>query len=172
MSIKHTVRVSLTYEVPTVAPTSEDAQDTLHDAMARLEFLGQHPVYMESEVLSSVPVALNCIPVYVYSNPGLRGCANGGITEQVDTLYLEVQDGHIQLPDEDPRILQLVNREFCGKKYMYTTARNPHVPEGMAGPMFGGNFVFTSDSRFPSAQPIAVHDRYESVEQYCSMFND
>jgi hypothetical protein len=28
--------------------------------------------------------------------------------------------------------------------------------------MFGGNFVYTSDSRFPSNSPIAVHDRVES----------
>jgi hypothetical protein len=28
--------------------------------------------------------------------------------------------------------------------------------------MFGGNFIHTSDSRFPSSAPIAVHDRVES----------
>jgi hypothetical protein len=30
------------------------------------------------------------------------------------------------------------------------------------GPMFGGNFVYTSDSRFPNKYPIPVHDRWES----------
>lgn len=29
---------------------------------------------------------------------------------------------------------------------------------------FGGNFIYTSDGRFPSKQPIAVHDRVESQE--------
>ena len=33
-------------------------------------------------------------------------------------------------------------------------------PSGMAGPMFGGNFVYSSDSRLPR-EPIPVHDRYE-----------
>lgn len=28
--------------------------------------------------------------------------------------------------------------------------------------MFGGNFVYTSDSRFPSEYPIKIHDRYEA----------
>jgi hypothetical protein len=28
-------------------------------------------------------------------------------------------------------------------------------------PMFGGNFVYSSDARFPSDQPIHVHDRFE-----------
>jgi hypothetical protein len=27
--------------------------------------------------------------------------------------------------------------------------------------MFGGHFIYTSDSRFPSEQPIHVHDRFE-----------
>jgi len=27
--------------------------------------------------------------------------------------------------------------------------------------MFGGNFLYTSDSRFPSEHPIAIHDRVE-----------
>jgi len=27
--------------------------------------------------------------------------------------------------------------------------------------MFGGNFAWSSDSRFPSAQPIKIHDRHE-----------
>lgn len=26
---------------------------------------------------------------------------------------------------------------------------------------FGGNFIWSSDSRFPSRQPIALHDRFE-----------
>lgn len=30
-----------------------------------------------------------------------------------------------------------------------------------AGPMFGGAFVYTTDSRFPSRQPIPLHDRWE-----------
>ena len=32
--------------------------------------------------------------------------------------------------------------------------------------MFGGNFVYTSDSRFPSDYPIPIHDRFETQEQY------
>ena len=39
----------------------------------------------------------------------------------------------------------------------------------MAGPMFGGNFVYSSDSRFArlnDGRPIPVHDRYETWEDY------
>jgi hypothetical protein len=30
--------------------------------------------------------------------------------------------------------------------------------------MFGGCFLWTSDGRFPSPHPIALHDRWESPE--------
>ena len=36
----------------------------------------------------------------------------------------------------------------------------------LCGPMFGGAFIWSSDSRFPSRQPIPVHDRYETPERY------
>lgn len=34
-------------------------------------------------------------------------------------------------------------------------------PKDACGFMFGGNFIYCSDSRFPSEYPIPVHDRYE-----------
>ena len=38
--------------------------------------------------------------------------------------------------------------------------------EGELGPMFGGNFIYSSDSRFPSDSPIKVFDRFESQKLY------
>jgi hypothetical protein len=40
--------------------------------------------------------------------------------------------------------------------------------EKMIGPMFGGNYITTSDSRFKEVcpHPVPVHDRYETQEQY------
>ena len=36
------------------------------------------------------------------------------------------------------------------------------VPYGETGyPMFGGHWIYTSDSRFPFEHPIPVHDRFE-----------
>lgn len=34
------------------------------------------------------------------------------------------------------------------------------------GPMFGGNFVHTSDSRWPFPGPIAIHDRFDTWAAY------
>lgn len=41
-------------------------------------------------------------------------------------------------------------------------------PSGMVGPMFGGNFCYSSDSRFREIcqYPIPIHDRFETVEAY------
>lgn len=43
------------------------------------------------------------------------------------------------------------------------------------GPMFGGRFIWTSDSRFgeavgagPFGQPVKLHDRYETREEYAT----
>lgn len=38
-------------------------------------------------------------------------------------------------------------------------------PTGV-GWMFGGNFIYSSDSRFPNDYPIPVHDRQETKDQY------
>jgi hypothetical protein len=49
----------------------------------------------------------------------------------------------------------------------------PH--NGRVGPMMGGNYAATSDSRFSEATgqygAIAIHDRYETPEQYISLSN-
>lgn len=44
-------------------------------------------------------------------------------------------------------------------------------PEGMVGPMFGGNFVYSMDGRFRavSKYPVPVHDRFETSEQYAML---
>lgn len=40
------------------------------------------------------------------------------------------------------------------------------IPGDKLGPMFGGNFIYSSDSRFPFDHPIHLHDRFETQEQY------
>ena len=34
------------------------------------------------------------------------------------------------------------------------------------GYMFGGNFAYSSDSRFPFDYPLGIHDREETWEEY------
>jgi len=56
--------------------------------------------------------------------------------------------------------LVLVERQLFGEEAWYA------VPAGIyksnKHSMFGGNFIHTSDSRFPGRAPIPVHDRVEA----------
>ena len=62
-------------------------------------------------------------------------------------------------PDENAPEINLVRRTIGGHEYVHA------VPASLAGKqvMFGGNFIYTSDSRFRkiNAYPIPVHDRVE-----------
>lgn len=107
------------------------------------------------------------LPVEVMYNNAYRKCANGGITEQCETLYLVCDKGWFSLPESDPRLIKLVERNLFGlETYVHAEPMNPGDTSSLCGPMAGGNFVYSSDSRFPSLYPVPVHDRYETWEQY------
>lgn len=59
-------------------------------------------------------------------------------TDNCPVLFLEKHyGGYRAVPDSDPSHFHKI------------------------GPMFGGNFVYTSDDRMPTKAPIKVHDRFE-----------
>lgn len=80
---------------------------------------------------------------------------------------LLVGEGVAQVFDEDPKrpTLKLVKRNIFGKEYLHAEPVQTTTP-GWVGWMAGGNFIWSSDSRFPNDYPIAIHDRQESQEQY------
>ena len=47
-----------------------------------------------------------------------------------------------------------------GEDYFYVVPAVEPERHGN-GPMFGGNFCYSSDSRFPFNYPLPIHDRYE-----------
>lgn len=97
----------------------------------------------------------------VYRTLSLKGCSNGGISEQVETVVL-VGPGIPEIFSPKPRMpaVQLV------KTGDYMHVEPVEQPDGMCGPMAGGAFIYTSDSRFPSNYPISLHDRFDTREQY------
>jgi len=88
----------------------------------------------------------------------LGDCTNNGLTSKEDSIILHHGEGLDinMIPDDE---LVLIERTLMGKQ------RNYAVPASIAKSgvhsMFGGNFIYTSDSRFPSDAPISVHDRVE-----------
>ncbi len=95
--------------------------------------------------------------VEVYRGADGRDCSAGGVTGREVSLYVPHHEGNHDAP---PEALRLWPRSKGG-------VRN-FVPEtlekrGFRG-CFGGNFVWTSDSRFRQLygdHPVAVHDRQE-----------
>jgi hypothetical protein len=102
------------------------------------------------------------LPVYVYRS-SLGDCTNRGISSDKEELILTRWEsgGHMincpQLFSGDEtnsvQIIENVPGHHCAIPFVH--------PEGTIGPMFGGNFLYTSDSRFPLMYPVPIHDRFE-----------
>jgi hypothetical protein len=85
---------------------------------------------------------------------------NGGVSSFHDTLLL-VGDGVPEIFEEsyEHPTVKLMTRNVGGRVYKYV---QPLMGENdKTWFMFGGNFVYTSDSRFPNTYPLSIHDRVE-----------
>ena len=101
------------------------------------------------------------ILTFVFRN-SMGDSTNNGLTTREDSIILhhgpDVDLADLTLiPDDE---LVLVERQLFGEDAFYA------VPAGLyknnKHTMFGGNFIHTSDSRFPGRAPIPVHDRVEN----------
>lgn len=83
---------------------------------------------------------------------------NGGVSSFNDTIFL-IGEGVPEVFEENNKypVLKLVRRGT----YLHAEPNWKPTP-GHIGWMMGGNFIYSSDSRFPNDYPIAVHDRQES----------
>ncbi len=100
----------------------------------------------------------------------LRGryeSTNGGVSSKYDSFLIidpSIENGYLESKSTIPE-LKLVRRNLAGREYVHAEPLEP-VKEGNVGYMFGGNFIHTSDSRFPNDYPIPIHDRQETQEDY------
>ena len=99
--------------------------------------------------------------VTVYKMPDCD-CTNKGMSHDKTQLIL-IGEGIPEIFEGDEtNTVVLVERNlksFDGK-YLHVEPvnyDNDHKPWFMAG----GNFIYTSDSRFPNKYPISIHDRVE-----------
>lgn len=97
------------------------------------------------------------LSVDVYKT-GRSDCTNGGISSKTDSLILvgklipEIFEG------DETNLISIKVKIISGKKYFYATPIK--IENGIS--MFGGNFIYSSDSRFPFDHPISLHDRVEA----------
>lgn len=105
------------------------------------------------------------LSVDIYRSGPDSDSTNGGVTGKAKGAILVDPDiDEIFESDENHPALKINKRFLFGRDYL--SAEPLEDKAGLIGPMFGGNFIYTSDSRFPSDYPIPVHDRYETQEQY------
>lgn len=60
---------------------------------------------------------------------------------------------------------RLVKRTIMGTEYLHVEP-TAQPPGGHTSYMAGGCYVHTTDGRFPSRYPLALHDRSETWAQY------
>jgi hypothetical protein len=100
--------------------------------------------------------------VSVLRNAELGESSNGGISSSHDRLLL-VGEGVPEIFKSDGKlpVVKLIRRKIYGSEYLHVEPVEP-VHKGNVGWMAGGNFVHSSDSRFPNRYPISIHDRQET----------
>jgi hypothetical protein len=97
-------------------------------------------------------------------------CTNGGISSKEDSLLLadtvgEAKEHAEKYPHVAHRVLFVCERKVLGFSYVHAEPFNiGQFRRVGSGPMAGGNFVYSTDSRFRDTvcqYPISVHDRME-----------
>ena len=105
---------------------------------------------------------IKCIEVEIYKDR-FGDSSNGGVSRTNDTVLIPHKDGYITVDADNPpeNLCRVVRRRLFGCEYVHVQ------PFGLGGTsMFGGCFVYSSDSRFADAvrnggYPVALHDRVE-----------
>lgn len=106
--------------------------------------------------------------VSIYKNPSYAECSNGGVSQYNDkAILIGAGIPEIFTAGENDLVLKLLPGNLAGTAKIVPL----HQPKGISGPMFGGCFVSTSDSRFSEAVEkicghrfygaVPLHDRFE-----------
>lgn len=104
--------------------------------------------------------------VDVYTS-GHGDCTNGGVTSNHKTVAILCESGPWTAEDAaraEVPMMCMVSRNGYRSAVSCDVDGNVITPTDKAGPMMGGNFIYSSDSRFRqliNEYPLPVHDRFE-----------
>ena len=100
----------------------------------------------------------------IYESKAYGNSSNNGISARFKAVTIVNIDGPFEPSDDAPA----VELKWRGD-YPYLVLAEKPAGAGV-GPMAGGAFVYSSDSRFRrvSPGPVSLHDRYESASDYAS----
>ena len=103
---------------------------------------------------------------YVYNAAHFPDSSNRGISSRCDKVILVGLGKECEIFEPTPErpAVRLVRRTLSGRPYLHVEP--VEQPEGLVGPMAGGTFIYSTDSRFPSPYPISLHDRFETQATY------
>jgi hypothetical protein len=113
---------------------------------------------------NEAPMPTRGILVHVLAPRGLADCTNGGVTSRY-TAFVLIGEGIDEITEasDDTPALCFVRRKIGNHQADYAVPMGVLTdPSLYAGPMMGGNFVYTCDSRMPGRHPLPVHDRFEA----------
>jgi hypothetical protein len=110
--------------------------------------------------------------VSVFRNADLGDSTNGGVSSFFSKFILTGKGlPEIFSPNSDAPELRYCVEEvmpgltrICARPVVNGMVRGVEEHDNRCW-MFGGNFVYTCDSRFPQDFPIPVHDRGETAEE-------
>ena len=89
---------------------------------------------------------------------------NGGISSRYDYLYLYI-DGKVGNTEVDPTDERIIIIKRGSGNYMYAEPINDKNKREV-NYMMGGNWIYSSDGRYPVDYPLPLHDRSETWETY------
>lgn len=102
----------------------------------------------------------SCLTAEVYRS-GLGDCTNGGISAERRSLHIVAKTKGPFEPEDIRECVYIEWRDVMGSRYI--DCKPLYFPKRWY--MMGGNFLYTSDSRFreitETKYPIPIHDRYE-----------
>jgi hypothetical protein len=110
----------------------------------------------------------------IFESKAHGNCSNSGVSSRFKSVTLcpdyDANCGfgipEVFVADTDaPAVVLRAFRVSEDYEYIYAVPVEL-VEKGDGGWMFGGSFIFTSDSRFPARHPIPLHDRVEEGRGY------
>lgn len=120
--------------------------------------------------------------VQVLRPAGMGDCTNGGVSSKFDHLILTGPGipGIFEPTPNCPEVRLCVEWPMAGLRRVCArpVGTDGKVEEGGGCWMFGGNFVYSSDARFPEFGdagdhfPIPLHDRCETAKELARYSSD
>ena len=113
--------------------------------------------------------------INVFRAADFPDCTNNGLSARVSNAELFMDCSHPEAIEwckehhKDPaKQFILINRRLWGEDHSYA---EPLIKPSNRMQVFGGNFLYTSDSRMyktggVAKLPIPIHDRFETYEEF------